>query len=983
MVMLKPTFSLLSTALLLSASLNEVSGAPTPPRVRPFQGNAVTPGKGVAASGLGSNQFNNGPVFPAVQPLVNVNNTGDIARRQDPDASTYTDATGDSSTIAEDGTTAADDTVDAAYGSSDSDVNSFAADVVQSPPSAPVQPQALNLNWFLADTDTDSPEINFAGPGGPDDDGSLAESSSDSDTGAVSSATPNQYAGKAPTSNMQATEADATSPAWRAVPCNGEMFEGAGQKSSNANQYLVQPAAQASAAAATSPEFDDGQYHPGSLTASPSITAAKRSIYHRLGEDGKKKAGKKSKKTSKAGKKHRKSKKSKKTKKGGKKSKKSKKAPKKDAAPAAAPAKRSYNDQVLRVDGSGININLVGGDLDPSIYRHDDLIRLRTRTPSDHVHIHEHDDDWSDARHHSHHWREHHGESYRHGNYRGDNHVHVHEHGHHKRDLFAPGTRGTVAVLQPLVGSLLDTGLAQQVASLVLAPLSSVMGAVGGVTGGKGELNLATDTTATVTAGGAAAAAAAAQSFLLSPSSSQPGTKLMLVDSPNSVMTKPANMSDWRQVQLQATVFNLAAEAAAAAAAAVTAAATGAGASAPATMATAKDSGASPSGRFCATIDTRPPSTLRMELCNANSEGTSQEFLFDPATGQLTPFVDGSATTGSARIAGKRQAAADPSAAGSASGYGSGAGAGVSDAAPSSGAAASTPAASAASSSGPAPASVKLIFIADAPSTADAPPASATPSAADPASTSSAASTASTTAAAASATATDAMSAPVDQQSAAVDGSAVSDVVDDGSAYAASSSSSSATTAAPSSSAATSATDAASTAAASSTSAASPTSATADAPAGTTMNAMAVGAPAPQNFAVVAGSGSAAGSGVPMPQQYDTSDASSYGSADTPLIADTIDNSSSSAATTAVAGTSEGSAVADGGEEEDAAAASSGAGYVSGAATTPDESSAYGSATSGSTNPASAAVASLGGRRRSLTALVRRWFAPEMAVREV
>ncbi|CAD7069438.1 unnamed protein product [Tilletia caries] len=36
------------------------------------------------------------------------------------------------------------------------------------------------------------------------------------------------------------------------------------------------------------------------------------------------------------------------------------------------------------------------------------------------------------------------------------------------------------------------------------------------------------------------------------------GIKLMLVDSSKQVMIKPSNMSDWRQVQLQATVFNLA-----------------------------------------------------------------------------------------------------------------------------------------------------------------------------------------------------------------------------------------------------------------------------------------------------------------------------------------------------------------------------------------------------------------------------------------
>ncbi|CAD6904666.1 unnamed protein product, partial [Tilletia controversa] len=112
--------------------------------------------------------------------------------------------------------------------------------------------------------------------------------------------------------------------------------------------------------------------------------------------------------------------------------------------------------------------------------------------------------------HHSQHWRDHH-DNYRHGSDYTHEHVHI-----HKRDLFAPGARGTVAVLLPLVGSLLGTGLTQQVATLVLAPLSS-------------------DAAAPAT-----------------------GIKLMLVDSSKQVMIKPSNMSDWRQVQLQATVFNLA-----------------------------------------------------------------------------------------------------------------------------------------------------------------------------------------------------------------------------------------------------------------------------------------------------------------------------------------------------------------------------------------------------------------------------------------
>ncbi|KAE8234628.1 hypothetical protein CF326_g333 [Tilletia indica] len=684
MVQLKPTFSLLSAALLLTVSLSDVGAAPMKTRLRPFQGNAVTPGKGVAAP-QGPNQLNGQP-FPVVQPLVNVQSTGNnIARRQqfeDPSTSSYaSDATTDDSSAV----SAADES---AYATDSTQVEpaSFAADVAQSP-----QSQGQALNWFMADTDTDSPELNMAGPGGPDDDGLSSYDGSQQDV-----PVPNQYAVKAPSAGgMKPTEADATGPAWRAVPCNGEMFEGAGQTNSDANQYVVVPLAQPSVGA----QVDDGQYHPGQLSASPStVSTSKRSIYHRLGDDKKshKKGGKSGSK--KGGKKHKKGKKSRKTRKS-RKNKKGKKALKHKKHAGASASKKTVkrsavNDQVLKVEGSGINIHLVGGDLDPSIYRHDDLIRLRTRDSHGHSHIHDHGDYYDDDRysHHSQHWREHHG-YYRHG---GD---HVHEHVHvHKRDLFAPGTRGTVAVLQPLVGSLLDTGLAQQVATLVLAPLNN--DATAPVTGLlKNGLNLATDVSPS-----ASDASNAANAFLLSPSSTQPGTKLMLVDSPNQGMIKPSNMSDWRQVQLQATVFNLATATDPAATTAAAATGTGAGAASDAVSAASSATGsgtgsaATASGQFCATIDTRPPSTLRMELCDQVIPGTSQEFLYDPSTGQLTPFVDGSSTTSSASIQGKRQTTGP-------------------------GAAAVAPSASASASSvAPAPASVKLVFIADAPAAADVPP---------------------------------------------------------------------------------------------------------------------------------------------------------------------------------------------------------------------------------------------------------------------
>ncbi|KAK0550063.1 hypothetical protein OC846_003820 [Tilletia horrida] len=636
MVQLKPTFSVLSTALLLSATVS--NAAPTTARVRPFQGNAVTAGKGVAAPVPQQNQMN-GQAFPSVQPLVNVQDSGNLAPRQAGESSSSSEAASTGSTVGSDDVDAATPADGSAATDSTANVEpaSFAADVTQSP-----QPQAQTLNWFMADTDTDSPEINMAGPSGPDDDdgfGDDTDAYGSSSTGAI----PNQYAVKAPTAGMSNAENDATSPAWRAIPCNGEMFQGAGQTSNEANQYLAVPGASA--------KFDDGQYHPGQVSASPSVSASKRSIYHRLGEN--KKTGKK------AGKKGKKSKKSKK----GKKS-------KKHSEKKHSKEKRSYDPQTLRVEGSGINIHLIGGDLDPAVYRHDDLIRLRTRSSHVHAHIHE-DDYYGDYyRHHSKHWYDHH-DLYRHGG------KHVHEHVHaHKRDLFATGLRGTVAVLQPLVGSLMDTGLAQQVATLVLAPLNTMLSPAGGAKAFNADPN-------------SAAGANSANAFLLSPSSSQPGTKLMLVDSPNTAMTKPANMTDWKQVQLQATVFNLAADPATSGSPVPTSGNGTVNATTPAATGSGSGTGtpSSTSGQFCATIDTRPPSTLRMELCNANEPGTSQEFLYDPVTGQLTPFVSGSNTTQTANIQGKRQDAS------------------ASTAAP-----------------GAAPASVKLVFIADAPATADTPP---------------------------------------------------------------------------------------------------------------------------------------------------------------------------------------------------------------------------------------------------------------------
>ncbi|KAK0554061.1 hypothetical protein OC844_006224 [Tilletia horrida] len=177
-------------------------------------------------------------------------------------------------------------------------------------------------------------------------------------------------------------------------------------------------------------------------------------------------------------------------------------------------------------------------------------------------------------------------------------------------------------------------------------------------------------------------------------------------------MPRPANTSDWRQVQLQRLSSisprptlpllllplharlgrsGSAASMPASSSSSAVGSATGAASAIPGAAAAAGSgfgTGATtPSGQFCTTIDIWPPSTLRMELCIQNGAGTSQELPYDPVSEQLTLLVDGSRVEHRA-----------------ASGTGSAS-------------------ASAATPTGPAPASVKLVFFADAPSTVDMPPA--------------------------------------------------------------------------------------------------------------------------------------------------------------------------------------------------------------------------------------------------------------------
>lgn len=147
------------------------------------------------------------------------------------------------------------------------------------------------------------------------------------------------------------------------------------------------------------------------------------------------------------------------------------------------------------------------------------------------------------------------------------------------------------------MSSLLPSGLAQQVASLVLSPLSSL-------TAGKSLM---------YTAG-------AANQFLLSPSTTEKGTKLILVESADPISTAmgsgdvqsngTATNAQWKHVSLQTTIFDLA-------------------------------SGTGLNKILCATVDKAPPSTLRMAECRpaGTDPTTSQEFLYDPVSGEIQPSM--------------------------------------------------------------------------------------------------------------------------------------------------------------------------------------------------------------------------------------------------------------------------------------------------------------------------------------------------------
>lgn len=112
--------------------------------------------------------------------------------------------------------------------------------------------------------------------------------------------------------------------------------------------------------------------------------------------------------------------------------------------------------------------------------------------------------------------------------------------------------------------------------------------------------------------------AGAANQFLLSPSTTEHGTKLILVEDPISTAmgsgdvqsNGTATNAQWKHVSLQTTIFDL-------------------------------SSGTGANKVLCATIDRAPPSTLRMAECRpaGTDPTTSQEFLYDPVSGEIQPSM--------------------------------------------------------------------------------------------------------------------------------------------------------------------------------------------------------------------------------------------------------------------------------------------------------------------------------------------------------
>lgn len=166
--------------------------------------------------------------------------------------------------------------------------------------------------------------------------------------------------------------------------------------------------------------------------------------------------------------------------------------------------------------------------------------------------------------------------------------------------------------------ALLPSGLAQQVASLVLSPLASL------------------------TAGNSLMDTTDANQFLLSPSTTEKGTRLILVDTAPAVSSVigsgdvessgSSSKAQWKHVSLQTTIFDLA-------------------------------SGSGANKVLCATIDRAPPSTLRMAECRApgtTDPATSQDFLYDEVSGEIQPSLDAAPAASSPAASARDVATAAP-----------------------------------------------------------------------------------------------------------------------------------------------------------------------------------------------------------------------------------------------------------------------------------------------------------------------------------
>lgn len=131
----------------------------------------------------------------------------------------------------------------------------------------------------------------------------------------------------------------------------------------------------------------------------------------------------------------------------------------------------------------------------------------------------------------------------------------------------------------------------------------------------------------------------AANQFLLSPSTTEKGTKLILVASEDPISTAmgsgdvqsngTATNAQWKHVSLQTTIFDL-------------------------------TSGTGANKVLCATVDRNPPSTLRMAECRpaGTDPTTSQEFLYDPVSGEIQPSM--TSTPAVAPVAPRDATAASP-----------------------------------------------------------------------------------------------------------------------------------------------------------------------------------------------------------------------------------------------------------------------------------------------------------------------------------